>query len=147
MYNFFFIYMVFFVSMFAIKFSITLINKLISCTWFLLWLCLFIILTIWYFHVGSMASSIPSNKYWWPYLYCSVVLGFCLLVCLVGGAMFARTSVFILLVRSFNNYINLMISYPVCNWYMQIHTCTPVVSHHIKCHSNIKKIVIDMLFK
>ena len=43
---------------------------------------------------GSMidegAVSLPLN-YWYKYLYCSVVLFFCLIICLIGGSMFAKT--------------------------------------------------------
>lgn len=35
---------------------------------------------------------------WWKYLYASVSLFVCLLICIVGGEMFARTSALILLV-------------------------------------------------
>ena len=41
----------------------------------------------------------PSSGHWWPYLYATIVLAFCLIICLIGSAMFARTSVIILLVR------------------------------------------------
>ncbi|ELU01652.1 hypothetical protein CAPTEDRAFT_155483 [Capitella teleta] len=50
---------------------------------------------------GSLVSSgdgIPGGTKWWNYLYCTAVLFFCLAVCMIGGAMFARTSVFILAV-------------------------------------------------
>ena len=49
----------------------------------------------------SDAGAIPAGNRWWNYLYCSCVLAFCLFVCIIGGAMFARTSVFILLVSHF----------------------------------------------
>lgn len=42
--------------------------------------------------------GLPDDSSWWKYLYCSVVLFLCLGVCLIGGAMFARTLAIILLV-------------------------------------------------
>ncbi|KAL8581793.1 hypothetical protein ACOMHN_010167 [Nucella lapillus] len=35
---------------------------------------------------------------WWTYLYSSIVLFFCFIICIIGGAMFARTSALILLI-------------------------------------------------
>ncbi|CAH1772255.1 unnamed protein product [Owenia fusiformis] len=46
----------------------------------------------------TVEGALPSNAYWYPYLYESIVLLFCLLVCIVGGSMFARTCVFILFI-------------------------------------------------
>ena len=43
-------------------------------------------------------GGLPAESQWWKYLYSSVVLLFCLVICIIGGAMFARTSAFILLV-------------------------------------------------
>ncbi|XP_076452159.1 solute carrier family 12 member 9-like isoform X2 [Babylonia areolata] len=43
-------------------------------------------------------GGLPADSQWWKYLYSSVVLFFCLVICIIGGAMFARTSAFILLV-------------------------------------------------
>ncbi|XP_076472572.1 LOW QUALITY PROTEIN: solute carrier family 12 member 9-like [Babylonia areolata] len=42
-------------------------------------------------------EGLPVSK-WWTYLYASVVLFFCFIICIIGGAMFARTSALILLV-------------------------------------------------
>ena len=42
---------------------------------------------------------------WWNYLYASCVLLVCLIVCLVGGAMFAKTSAAILLVCICMNFV------------------------------------------
>ena len=51
---------------------------------------------------GSAVSGdagLPVGAHtWWSYLYASGVLLVCLVVCLVGGAMFAKTSAAILLV-------------------------------------------------
>ncbi|ESO84407.1 hypothetical protein LOTGIDRAFT_207292 [Lottia gigantea] len=43
-------------------------------------------------------QGLPDGSSWWKYLYSSVVLFVCLLVCIIGGAMFARTSAIILLI-------------------------------------------------
>ena len=49
--------------------------------------------------VGLIADgAIPGGTRWWTYLYATMVLALCLVVCLIGGAMFARTSIFILCV-------------------------------------------------
>ncbi|XP_038060848.1 solute carrier family 12 member 9-like isoform X2 [Patiria miniata] len=42
-------------------------------------------------------AGLPIND-WWPFLYSSIVLLFCLVVCLIGAGMFARTSFFIFLI-------------------------------------------------
>ncbi|XP_033641807.1 solute carrier family 12 member 9-like isoform X1 [Asterias rubens] len=42
-------------------------------------------------------SGLPIDL-WWPFLYSSIVLFFCLSVCLIGAGMFARTSFLIFLV-------------------------------------------------
>ena len=47
----------------------------------------------------SIEVGSGSTARWWTYLYATAVLAFCLIVCLIGGAMFARTSVFILAVK------------------------------------------------
>ena len=39
-----------------------------------------------------------DDKEWFKYLYCSVVLFFCLAICMVGGSMFAKTLVVIFMV-------------------------------------------------
>ena len=53
------------------------------------------------FTTGSLLNdsqpALPING-WWPFLYSSIVLLFCLLVCLIGASMFARTSFLIFLV-------------------------------------------------
>ncbi|KAK6176290.1 hypothetical protein SNE40_014598 [Patella caerulea] len=46
----------------------------------------------------SDGGGLPDGSDWWKYLYATVVLFFCLIVCIIGGAMFARTSAFILLI-------------------------------------------------
>ncbi|BFZ23131.1 hypothetical protein BsWGS_26170 [Bradybaena similaris] len=46
----------------------------------------------------SETSGLPVDSDWWKYLYASVSLFVCLLICIVGGEMFARTSALILLV-------------------------------------------------
>ena len=47
---------------------------------------------------GSMikegAASLPLTD-WYKYLYCSVVLFGCLIICLIGGSMFAKTLIVI----------------------------------------------------
>ncbi|XP_041377713.1 solute carrier family 12 member 9-like isoform X2 [Gigantopelta aegis] len=43
-------------------------------------------------------GGLPDGTQWWKYLYSSIVLFICLVVCIIGGAMFARTSAFILLI-------------------------------------------------
>lgn len=43
-------------------------------------------------------SGLPSDTQWWRYLYATFTLAFCLLICIIGGAMFARTSALILLI-------------------------------------------------
>ncbi|XP_046326120.1 solute carrier family 12 member 9-like isoform X1 [Haliotis rufescens] len=48
--------------------------------------------------IGDDSSGLPDDNAWWKYLYATIVSIVCLLVCLVGGAMFARTSAFILLI-------------------------------------------------
>ncbi|CAG5130954.1 unnamed protein product, partial [Candidula unifasciata] len=45
----------------------------------------------------SESSGLPVDSDWWKYLYASVSLFVCLLICIVGGEMFARTSALILL--------------------------------------------------
>lgn len=42
-------------------------------------------------------DGLPLGE-WWTYLYSSVVLFFCFIICIIGGAMFARTSALILLI-------------------------------------------------
>ncbi|GFR62416.1 solute carrier family 12 member 9 [Elysia marginata] len=46
-------------------------------------------------------SGLSTNSDWWQYAYCTVALFICGLICIVGGAMFARTSAIILLVVVF----------------------------------------------
>ncbi|XP_005097586.1 solute carrier family 12 member 9 [Aplysia californica] len=48
--------------------------------------------------VSGDSSGLPVNNEWWRYLYATVSLFICLLICIVGGAMFARTSAIILLI-------------------------------------------------
>ncbi|CAD5118470.1 DgyrCDS7174 [Dimorphilus gyrociliatus] len=43
-------------------------------------------------------EGIQQAGRWWVYLYCSGVLAFCLIVCLTGGALFARLSALILVI-------------------------------------------------
>ena len=50
------------------------------------------------------------NEEWWKYLYSSIVLAFCMLVVIVGSSMFAKTSLFIFLVR-FSVWICIIIIY------------------------------------
>lgn len=50
-------------------------------------------------NVMTKDEGLPIGAHtWWSYLYASCVLFVCLIVCLVGGAMFAKTSAAILLV-------------------------------------------------
>ncbi|XP_059160463.1 solute carrier family 12 member 9-like isoform X2 [Physella acuta] len=52
------------------------------------------------FGVGGTStpnSGLPISE-WWKYLYSTVSLFVCLLICIVGGAMFARTSAAILII-------------------------------------------------
>ena len=44
-------------------------------------------------HVG-----LPSGYRWFTYLYASIILFICFVICLIGATMFARTSIFILCV-------------------------------------------------
>ncbi|GFN85558.1 solute carrier family 12 member 9 [Plakobranchus ocellatus] len=53
---------------------------------------------------GSFMSDdegLSTNSDWWQYAYCTIALFVCGLICIVGGAMFARTSAIILLVVVF----------------------------------------------
>ncbi|KAK7490911.1 hypothetical protein BaRGS_00017783 [Batillaria attramentaria] len=43
-------------------------------------------------------GGLPEDTQWWRYLYSTISLAFCLLICIIGGAMFARTSALILLI-------------------------------------------------
>ena len=43
---------------------------------------------------------------WSSYLYATIVLALCLIICLIGGAMFARTSIFILCVSNSHQITN-----------------------------------------
>ncbi|KAL3862127.1 hypothetical protein ACJMK2_008117 [Sinanodonta woodiana] len=45
----------------------------------------------------AVGHGLPVNDYWYKYLYDTVMLGCCLLICIIGGAMFARTSAVILM--------------------------------------------------
>ena len=45
-------------------------------------------------------NAISGGTRWWTYLYATLVLALCLIICLIGGAMFARTSIFILCVST-----------------------------------------------
>ncbi len=47
--------------------------------------------------LGEGQNGLPIDS-WWPFLYSSIVLLFCLTVCLIGAGMFARTSFLIFLV-------------------------------------------------
>lgn len=40
-----------------------------------------------------------DHDFWYKYLYCSIVLFVCLGICIVGGAVFAKTSLVIFLVK------------------------------------------------
>ncbi|OWF41053.1 Solute carrier family 12 member 9 [Mizuhopecten yessoensis] len=44
-------------------------------------------------------SGLPTqpNEQWWKYLYATIILFLCLIVCIIGGSMFAKTSAFIFL--------------------------------------------------
>ncbi|XP_033097736.1 solute carrier family 12 member 9-like isoform X1 [Anneissia japonica] len=47
---------------------------------------------------GSLVyGGMPSTR-WWNFLYATIILFFCLIVCLIGATMFARTSFFIFLI-------------------------------------------------
>ncbi|XP_064598859.1 solute carrier family 12 member 9-like isoform X1 [Liolophura sinensis] len=50
------------------------------------------------FGPSGEAPFLPGGTRWWDYLYASIIGLVCLIVCVIGGAMFARTLVFILLV-------------------------------------------------
>ena len=54
--------------------------------------------------------GIPVDSRWWTYLYATLVLAICLIVCLIGGAMFARTSIVILCV-SIMHVLSLNVAY------------------------------------
>ncbi|KAH9499367.1 hypothetical protein Btru_003903 [Bulinus truncatus] len=50
---------------------------------------------------GSFMSDghgLPNDSDWWKYLYSTISLFICLIICLIGGAMFARTSAIILII-------------------------------------------------
>lgn len=56
---------------------------------------------LYFVFVGSFTGNdhgLPNDTDWWKYLYSTVSLFICLIICLIGGAMFARTSAAILLV-------------------------------------------------
>ncbi|CAL1541024.1 unnamed protein product [Lymnaea stagnalis] len=46
----------------------------------------------------SPGNGLPDDTDWWKYLYSTISLFICLIICLIGGAMFARTSAMILLI-------------------------------------------------
>ncbi|BFZ23780.1 hypothetical protein BsWGS_26819 [Bradybaena similaris] len=46
----------------------------------------------------SDGEGLPVTSEWWRYLYATISLFICLLICIVGGGLFAKTSAFILLV-------------------------------------------------
>ncbi|RUS76310.1 hypothetical protein EGW08_015934 [Elysia chlorotica] len=74
---------------------------------------------------GSFMSGdagLSTNSDWWQYAYCTVALFICGLICIVGGAMFARTSAIILLVVIFCT-ITVIISFFVKN--KEIHVDIP----------------------
>ncbi|XP_064642404.1 solute carrier family 12 member 9-like isoform X2 [Lineus longissimus] len=48
--------------------------------------------------IGADQPYLPAEGGWYPYLYQTVVLLLCLIVCIIGGSMFARTSLAILLI-------------------------------------------------
>lgn len=62
---------------------------------------------------GSMieegAASLPLND-WYKYLYSSVVLFFCLIICLIGGSMFAKTLIVIFSVSFYIGNLKLLLS-------------------------------------
>jgi len=49
---------------------------------------------------GLPTGAVTGEVRWWNYLYSTLVCAMCLVVSLVGGAMFGKTSVFIFLVRT-----------------------------------------------
>ena len=49
-------------------------------------------------YAGDGGLPADCDTCWWKYLYASMVLFVCLLVCLVGGGMFAKTLTVILAV-------------------------------------------------
>jgi hypothetical protein len=58
--------------------------------------------------VGSLVSEgsgLPTGDEntarWWIYLYCTLVLALCLVISLVGGSMFGKTSIFTLSVSQY----------------------------------------------
>ncbi|WAR14000.1 S12A9-like protein [Mya arenaria] len=61
----------------------------------------------------SATTGLPTDAdgAWWKYLYASVVLLICLLVCMVGGSLFAKTLTVILLENTRFNSSNLTFAY------------------------------------
>lgn len=58
------------------------------------------------FVLGTLANgALPAEGQAWHYLYATIITVFCLIVCLIGGSMFAKTSLFILMVSIFNAVI------------------------------------------
>jgi len=44
---------------------------------------------------GLPNGALSGEVEWWNYLYCTIVCALCLVISLVGGAMFGKTTVFI----------------------------------------------------
>ncbi|XP_055863932.1 solute carrier family 12 member 9-like isoform X2 [Biomphalaria glabrata] len=71
---------------------------------------------------GSFTGNdhgLPNDTDWWKYLYSTVSLFICLIICLIGGAMFARTSAAILLIVVVCT-LSVMISIFAKNYRLQI---------------------------
>lgn len=62
-------------------------------------------------YYGGADGVIPDGR-WWRFLYCTIVNMLMLIVCLVGAAMFAKTSVLILaivVVSLFSTFISFLV--------------------------------------
>lgn len=49
------------------------------------------------FFLGYLVSNVIADGRWWQFLYCSAINVLNLAVCLIGASMFAKTTVFILI--------------------------------------------------
>lgn len=66
-------------------------------------------------YYGGADGIIPDGR-WWRFLYCTGVNTLMLIVCLVGAALFAKTSVLILgivIVCLFSTFISFLIQKPL----------------------------------
>ncbi|CAG5136766.1 unnamed protein product, partial [Candidula unifasciata] len=75
----------------------------------------------------SDGEGLPVTSEWWRYLYSTVSLFICLLICIVGGGLFAKTSALILLVVVLVT-LSTFVSFFVKNY--QIEVALPKTNHY-----------------